>query len=784
MKKRLMLCLFLCLPFTIIASEAADLVVAKDGSGDFLTIQQAIDAIPAPNASLKIILVKNGVYEEKIRIDTDFIALVGEDRDSTRIEYYEPYVWDSVYVDIGRAIVNIYADDITLANLTVENTQPDAGIHAFAVFGTNNTRTITINCNILSNGGDTVSLWNGDTGMYYHNTCYFKGAVDFLCPRGWCYAENIDFYCTRSTTPLWHDGSKNEDQKFVVKNGTFDGVTNFDLGRHHLDGAFYLINLVFSEKMDDQPIYRPESGESPYKWGERRYFHHCIRPAGNYDWHKNNMITAKGSPNPEDVTPAWTFDNRWDPESSLPSVLPFAFLPRPDHDQIRVQTDPVLTWIPGRNAESHNVYFGAATPPPFAVNTSASTYAPGALEPNTVYYWRIDEVTETGVIEGPVWQFRTHTNQLPRKAQDPLPADGADNVDGPLERLLWHADSLTTDYSYFYIGTHEDSLHLLSRYSVPGYYQDFLEIGRDYFWRVDVENHMGLVRGDLWHFTMRNSKYSRPDYGQMEEDGLVSIEVEAFTESHRIGDHEWTLITDIGGYSGEGAMQALPDEGAFFLNGYAEKCARLDYAVEFRKTGTHYIWIRGLTKGGSDNLFHMGLNGEEIYTASRIGSYQTKNEWEWINASAAQNPEVRSFEVNLIGTQQVSLWFGRDGAVADKIVLTTNPDYVPTGTGPEFTVGISDEQGRLYPEIPGLEQNYPNPFNASTLLRYYVPVQSHIDLSVYNILGQKVKPLVNEIQEEGFHHVAFEGASLESGIYLLYFRSAGHTLIRRMVLLK
>jgi pectinesterase len=765
------------------ASEKADIIVALDGTGDFTSIQEAINSIPANNSSLKIILIRNGSYEEKIRLNTDFIALVGENRDSTRIYYYEPYVWDSVYVD-GQAVINIHANDITLANLTAENTQPEVGIHAFTVYGTDNTRTIIINCNILSNGGDTVSLWNGETGMYYHNTCFFKGAVDFLCPRGWCYAENIEFYCTRSTTPLWHDGSKNRDQKFVVKNSTLDGATTFTLGRNHWDGAFYLINLIFSEKMRDEPFTRPESSEAPYKWGRRYYFHNCIRPAGNYDWFKNNMITAEGSPNPEDVTPAWTFAGQWDPEESLPSVLPCSFLPKPYTGQIRVDTQPTLSWIPGRNAESHNVYFGTTSDPDFAGNTIERTFQPGLLLSDTTYFWRVDEVTEEGIIEGDLWHFRTQTDQLPPKAVNPFPADGAVDVQGPIDRLLWKADSLKTDFSYFYFAEDPDSLELLSQYSVPGYYHDQLKIGKHYYWRVDTENHLGRVQGDQWQFTMKPSAYSRADYIQSETDGIVSIETEHYTENVPIGDHEWALTTEFEGYSGEGAMQALPDQGAFFILGYAENCARLDYAVEFDTTGTHYIWIRGLTQGGSDNLFHMGLNDEEVYTASRIGNYQTQNQWEWINGSAVQNPEIRSFDVGILGIQKVSLWFGRDGAIADKILLTTNPDYIPQGMGPEQTVGITHSLERMQPCDFELKQNYPNPFNGSTCFEYRIPVKATVHLDVFDILGQKIKSLIDEVQEAGCHSVYFESSEISSGIYLVRLKSSDSVIIRRMAHLK
>ena len=777
----------------LFAVENADVIVARDGSGDFTTVQEAIDSIPSDNNTLKIILIKNGVYNEKIRIDTDFIALVGEDRDSTRIEYFEPFVWDSTYAYPGQAVINIHANDITLANLTAENTQPETGIHAFTVYGTNNTRTIIINCNMLSNGGDTVSLWNGSTGMYYHNTCFFKGAVDFLCPRGWCYVDNIDFYCTRNTTPLWHDGSANRDQKFVVKNSTLDGATNFQLGRNHHDGAFYLINLEFSERMRDADFELPESADGPYQWGRRYYYDDCHRPAGDYDWYKDNMITADGSPMPEEVTAKWTFSTSqqpWDPEATMPSVLPMSFLPKPDNNKIRVDLEPELTWVPGRNAESHDIYFGTTDPPPFAENTTERSWHPGTLAPSTVYYWRVDEVTEEGTIEGTVWRFHTRTDQGPAKAAQPSPADGAVDIQDEVERLLWHADSLETDICHLYMGLQPDSLELISSYSVPGYYPDALYMGKTYYWRVDLENAVGVTTGDLWQFTMKDAAYTEPDYHQEGADNIVSIETEHYTDNVPIGDHAWTLVQDPAGYSGTGAMQALPDQGAFFTSaGYSEKSARLDYAVDFQNTGIHYIWIRGYTRGGPDNIFHVGLNGEEVETASTIGYFTVQNEWEWINGRAAQTPDVRYIDVSLIGIQRVSLWFGRDGAIADKIVLTTNPDYVPTGLGPDMTVGVltPDESNR--PDQFGLMQNYPNPFNSSTTISYSLSRDQHVRLTLYDLLGREIAKLVDKFQPAGEYSAIWnvndgQNTSVASGVYFAFLKLDDFSQLRKVVYLK
>ena len=64
-----------------------------------------------------------------------------------------------------------------------------------------------------------------------------------------------------------------------------------------------------------------------------------------------------------------------------------------------------------------------------------------------------------------------------------------------------------------------------------------------------------------------------------------------------------------------------------------------------------------------------------------------------------------------------------------------------------------------------LMQNYPNPFNPSTTIKYALPVDSYVDMAVYNVLGQKVKTLINGIKAMGSYDVKFEAGNLPSGIY-------------------
>jgi pectinesterase len=398
------------------AVEKANIIVAQDGSGHCKSIQDALNLIPAENRKNVIILIRKGIYREKLFITNSFVTLVGEDRDSTRIVYAELRKnWNNEHngSDWGSAVVNIdtLVTDITIANLTVHNNY--GGLfgdhdHQFAVRG-GGTRIIIMNCNIVADGGDTLSLWNRQEGMYYHTNCYFEGWVDFVCPRGWCYITDSKFYGHNLSASIWHDGSTKKDQKFVIRYSSFDGVLGFPLGRHHRDGQFFLLECIFSRNMADLPIYHPSSPSSvPWKWGERHYYYNCHREGGDYNWFLDNLESAAGMLNENEITAKWTFAGSWDPEETMPSVLPFVFMPRPRDGSYKVQRErTVLKWTPARNTISHNIYFGRTATPAFMKNQKENMFVAGKLESKTAYFWRIDEVSEVDTLRGLLWHFTT-----------------------------------------------------------------------------------------------------------------------------------------------------------------------------------------------------------------------------------------------------------------------------------------------------------------------------------------------------------------------------------------
>lgn len=154
--------------------------------------------------------------------------------------------------------------------------------------------------------------------MYYHRNCYFEGYVDYVCPRGYCFIEESEFFGHNLTASIWHHGVK-KDHKFVIKNSKFDGVPGFPLGRHHRDAQFFLLDCTFSNNMADKDIFfAPSNPPRVLEWDmDRNYFYNCHGSSIDYLWHADNLHEAEGSPKPSDITPQWTFNYLWDPVSIL-----------------------------------------------------------------------------------------------------------------------------------------------------------------------------------------------------------------------------------------------------------------------------------------------------------------------------------------------------------------------------------------------------------------------------------------------------------------------------------
>jgi uncharacterized lipoprotein YddW (UPF0748 family) len=121
-----------------------------------------------------------------------------------------------------------------------------------------------------------------------------------------------------------------------------------------------------------------------------------------------------------------------------------------------------------------------------------------------------------------------------------------------------------------------------------------------------------------------------------------------------------------------------------------------------------------------------------------------------------------------------------------RVQATNSLGSSPWSTGYKFrTVQVTGiEHVPDAPSTFGLDQNYPNPFNPTTMIGYQLPTRTRVTIVVYDVLGQEVERLVDEVEPAGRHSVPWNGANHASGVYLVRMNSATFTETKRLLLIR
>lgn len=195
---------FVLLSLLSFKTDDRTIVVSKDGTGNFRTVQQAIDAVGNPTSGTTKILISAGIYKEKITIPAEKgpIVLEGENPERTVITYNDfASKKNSEGKDIGTtnsATVFIYSNDFTAKNISFENSSGRVG-QAVAVL-TAGDRMSFENCRFLGNQ-DTLYLKGVQDSpdktrpsRNYFKNCYIEGTTDYIFGAGTAVFENCIIY--------------------------------------------------------------------------------------------------------------------------------------------------------------------------------------------------------------------------------------------------------------------------------------------------------------------------------------------------------------------------------------------------------------------------------------------------------------------------------------------------------------------------------------------------------------------------------------------------------------
>jgi hypothetical protein len=213
-------------------ANSTNLIVAADGSGDFLTVQGAVDFVAVSNTTPTAINVGIGTFMEIVRVNTkNNISIIGQDRQQTIVAYpNNNNINPSSSTRPSFGFVS--ANDCSVQNLTITNSTPHGGSQAEALYINSCKRFICLDANVDSYQ-DTI-LCNAPGDQEYIQDSHVQGDTDFIWGEGTLYATNCELMSMTSGGHLTQPRTPQGSNGLAFVNCLIDGasgVTNSDLGR-------------------------------------------------------------------------------------------------------------------------------------------------------------------------------------------------------------------------------------------------------------------------------------------------------------------------------------------------------------------------------------------------------------------------------------------------------------------------------------------------------------------------------------------------------------------------
>lgn len=260
--KRLLVCI-ICFIISGAVSAAERIVVAQDGSGNYKTVQEAINAVQASAIEETVIFIKRGVYKEKliVPVKKQKIHFIGEGALKTKLTYDDfASKKDSAGHDLrtsGSASFYVYGADFTAESITFENTAGAVG-QALAVYVASD-RSKFINCRFL---GFQDTIYTHKRSRQYYQNCYIEGATDFIFGPAVAVFDNCEIFCKKGGQ-YFTAASTDENEKFgyVFFNCRITG--NAPASSYYLGRPWKPFAKVVFMKCDLGEIIKPEGW---YNW--------------------------------------------------------------------------------------------------------------------------------------------------------------------------------------------------------------------------------------------------------------------------------------------------------------------------------------------------------------------------------------------------------------------------------------------------------------------------------------------------------------------------------------
>jgi len=198
----------------------------------------------------------------------------------------------------------------------------------------------------------------------------------------------------------------------------------------------------------------------------------------------------------------------------------------------------------------------------------------------------------------------------------------------------------------------------------------------------------------------------------------------------------------------------------------------------------------------STGLYQSQTSATDLFYADVVGDMNSGWQYAWDNVSqvpyltSPAHTQLDTFDDSLSLALKCAYAKSRDlagvmiWALGEDIVNGTQPLLEAVGNAMSMSLGFPARTQSPLARGYMLYDSFPNPFNPSATIRYTIPIRTHVQLVVYDALGQMISTLIDEPQERGDHEVKFEGRGLASGVYFCTFRAGGLVQVKKLLLLR
>ena len=337
-----------------------------------------------------------------------------------------------------------------------------------------------------------------------------------------------------------------------------------------------------------------------------------------------------------------------------------------------------LTWTPGFGAKLHHVYFGtnltdvaAGAPSTYKGPMGVARYAPGKLESEKVYYWRINEFDGTATHTGNIWAFTT-----PGAVGNPQPANGAAGVQ-MVAKLSWIAATSAASHQV-YFGTDKDAVKNAATAS-PEYKgnkargSETYDPGRlawytPYYWRVDAVYSTGAVKGLVWSFTTADfiTVDDFESYNDIDPPDPASNRIfDKWKDGFETPTTNGALVgNDLPPYAEPTTVHSGAQSMPYSYNNNlktSEATLTLVYPRDWTEEGVTRLslWFRGSSSNAAERMY-VALNGSAVVYHEDPKATQTARWTEWII-------DLQTFVdqgVNLTSVSTITIGFGTKNSPA------------------------------------------------------------------------------------------------------------------------